>query len=152
MISIETFYDPSVYWFLIGVALATLELVLPGMIVVFFGAGACTVSLVCLFANIGIEWELVAFSISSIMYLTLLRSRLKKNYFNVGELPKDFLADEIIGEHATVIESIAPDKTGTVQFRGTIWKATSFQAIEAGKEVTITDKKNITLVVTTINK
>lgn len=151
MISIETFYEPSVYWFLTGVFLAALELVLPGMIVIFFGAGACTVSLICLAANIGIEWELVTFALTSTLYLVLLRSKLKNAYFAKGELPKDYLADEFIGEQALVIENIAPEKSGTVQFRGTNWKAISDQSIEAGKEVTITGKKNITLVVKTIN-
>lgn len=151
MISVETFYEPSVYWFLIGVFLAALELVLPGMIILFFGAGACTVALICLFANIGLEWELVVFTVTSIIYLGLLRSRLKKAYFNDGELPKDFLADEFIGETAEVTESISPEKTGTVTFRGTLWKAKSNETLTPGTEVTITGKKNITLIVSTTN-
>lgn len=149
MISVESFYEPSVYWFLIGLFLIVLELGLPGMIIIFFGAGAWVTSLCCLFFDIGLEWELAIFSVSSVLFLWILRSRLKESFFKDAELPEDFQADEFVGQYASVLQDISPDKRGAVQFRGTSWQATSDEHIEAGKDVIITEKNNITLTVTT---
>lgn len=150
MISPELLSEPSVYWFLIGLGLALFELVVPGLIIIFFGAGAWTVSLICLMYPIGINAELIIFTASSLLYVAALRKQIRKKMDAPARIAPDFLADEFIGNIVTVADDIAPEKIGAVTFRGTIWKAQSAEKISAGTQVTITGKNNITLTVASI--
>ncbi len=149
MISPEILSQPAVYWFFSGLALALIELALPGLIVVFFGAGAWTVALLCLIYPIGLNAELIIFIITSLIYVATLRKWLKKKIYKEAQEMPELLLEDYIGNTATVAEDISPDKLGAVMFHGTIWKAESAESIPAGKQVTISGKKNITLTVTT---
>lgn len=147
MFTPEIISQPSVYWFLIGLGLALFELMLPGLVVVFFGAGAWTVAIICLLFPIGLNAELAIFIISSLVYVAALRKRLKmKMNKTVAEAP-ELLLEEYVGKKAVVAEDITPDKIGAVIFNGTIWKAQSDETILTGEQVLITDRKNITLIV-----
>lgn len=152
MISPELLSEPSVYWFLTGLSLALLELAVPGLIIIFFGAGAWTVSLICLFYPIGINAELIIFIVSSLLYVAVFRKQIKKKMDAPSKVAPDFLAEEFIGNIVTTVEDITPEKLGAVMFRGTIWKAQSEEKITAGTQVTITGKNNITLTVATIKQ
>ena len=44
--------DPAVIWFLVGLGLLLLELALPGLVILFFGAGAWVTALVCAITDI----------------------------------------------------------------------------------------------------
>ncbi len=49
----------GLYWLIIGVALALLELVVPGVVLVFFGFGALVVAVVAtFFPQLAIFWQL----------------------------------------------------------------------------------------------
>lgn len=147
MFTPEIISQPSVYWFLIGLGLALFELMLPGLVVVFFGAGAWTVALICLLFPIGMNAELIIFTISSLIYVVALRKRLKMKIDRpVSEAP-ELLLEEYVGNTAVVAEDITPNKIGAVRFRGTIWRAQSDETILTGEQVLITGRKNITLIV-----
>jgi len=46
--SIKEYLKPELIWFLAGLLLLLLEFAAPGLIVFFFGVGACIVAIVCL--------------------------------------------------------------------------------------------------------
>jgi membrane-bound serine protease (ClpP class) len=54
-----------------------------------------------------------------------------------------------IGETATTIDRLTPEKTGFVRFKGEYWRAKSNTIIEPKTKVVIIDKDESTLVVKT---
>ena len=67
METLKEFLKPEVIWFLIGIALLVMEFLLPGLIVAFFGAGACVVALICLLTDISLNAQLIIFISSSVL-------------------------------------------------------------------------------------
>ncbi len=47
MDAIKEYLKPEIIWFLVGIALLIMEFAAPGLIIAFFGAGACIVAIVC---------------------------------------------------------------------------------------------------------
>ena len=58
--------DPAVIWFLVGLGLLLLELVLPGLVILFFGVGAWVTALVCAFTDISLNWQILIFLVASL--------------------------------------------------------------------------------------
>ena len=52
METLKEFLKPELIWFLVGIVLLVMEFVSPGLIIAFFGLGACVVAVVCLFTDI----------------------------------------------------------------------------------------------------
>jgi inner membrane protein len=72
---------PELIWFIIGLVMFLLELVIPGFFIFFFALGAWVTALVCLIADPGINVQLVIFTVSSVLSLLLLRRIIQKNSF-----------------------------------------------------------------------
>lgn len=142
----EFFQNTTVIWFLIGALLILLELVVPGLVLVFFGVGAWVTALVCLFGNVGINTQLIVFLASSLTSLALLRNLLKKRYMD-RKSPDGDLEDEYIGQTAIAINSFAAGEMGKVTFKGSSWEAIAQQAVTAGQRLKITGYKSIKLFV-----
>lgn len=138
---------PEYVWFLVGIILLIMELMVPGLIIMFFGLGAIIVGVVCLFCDISLNWQLVIFLGASLMSLVTLRSWLKRIF--IGRISgKQDLNEEmadILGQKVVVIEKIIKNKGGKVEFHGTNWNAVSDDEIDKGAVVEITGKDNLTL-------
>jgi membrane protein implicated in regulation of membrane protease activity len=146
MNTINAFLTPEIIWFLVGLALLILELALPGLIVGFFGIGAWIVAIVCLFAKIGTNAQLIIFIASSVLSLLLLRRWLKGIFLGHAGSKQDLKHDleEFVGQRALVKEKIVPKLGGKVEFHGSHWEAQADQEIAAGTVVEIIGKDNIT--------
>ncbi|MHC4497156.1 MAG: NfeD family protein, partial [Planctomycetota bacterium] len=59
MDAIKEFLKPEIIWFLVGLALLIMEFAMPGLIIAFFGIGACIVAIVCMITDIGINTQLI---------------------------------------------------------------------------------------------
>jgi inner membrane protein len=138
---------PEVIWFLIGLVMFLLELVIPGFFIFFFALGAWVTALVCLIADPGINVQLVIFTVSSVLSLLLLRRIIQKKFFQEKITQSDEIEDEFTGKEAIVASIIKPGVNGTVEFKGTTWKAESESEIKTGQTVIITGKKNFKLFV-----
>jgi membrane protein implicated in regulation of membrane protease activity len=145
---LHEFFTPPIIWFLIGLVLLLLELVVPGLIIIFFGAGAWVTAICIKLFNFGINLQLLVFLVSSLLCLTLLRRYLKKRFFGEDSIKTGVLDDEFIGKTATSITALKAGITGKITFKGTIWNAISDTDIEANAPVKITAKESITLHVT----
>jgi membrane protein implicated in regulation of membrane protease activity len=147
METLKDFLQPELIWFLIGLALLLLEFALPGLIVFFFGVGACIVAVVCLFVDISINAQLLIFIIASVSSLLLLRKWLTgifRGHITSKQNIKVNL-EEFVGQRAVVVKKITPKLPGKIEFRGTRWEALADQDIDKGAVVEIIDKDNITL-------
>lgn len=141
----EIFAKAEVIWFIIGLALILLEFSLPGLIVIFFGAGAWITSLSCLMFDIGFNFQILIFAISSVLLLVLLRRHIKERFFGANENIDDTLMEEFIGRMATTLTDLKKNQPGKVDFKGTEWKAVADVDIKKGQQVRIVSKESITL-------
>ena len=143
---------PEVIWLLIGLGLMFLELMLPGLIVIFFGLAAMIVGGLCFFVELTINQQLGIFIIASLLLLVLLRGLLRKVFRGhaLGAAGIEGNLSEFVGERAVVKQAIAPKRPGKVEFHGSHWAATADGAIEEGATVEIIGQDNITLKVKAI--
>ena len=147
MDTLKDFLKPELIWFLVGLILLILEFVMPGLIVAFFGVGAWVVAVICLFADISLNTQLLIFIVCSVLSLLLLRKWLKGRFMGHVVSKQDMREnlEEFVGQRAVVKERIVPNDRGKVEFRGTDWQAEADEEIAEGTAVEIIGKENITL-------
>ena len=147
MDTLKDFLKPELIWFLVGLILLILEFVMPGLIVAFFGVGAWVVAIICLFADISLNTQLLIFIVSSVLSLILLRKWLKGIFMGhvVSKQDARENLEEFVGQRAVVKERIVASGRGKVEFRGTDWQAQADEEIAEGTAVEIIGKDNITL-------
>jgi membrane protein implicated in regulation of membrane protease activity len=138
---------PELFWFIIGLVMLLMELVIPGFFVFFFGLGAWMTALVCLIWEPGINLQIIIFAVTSVLSLIGLRKMIQKKFFYVKEGDSERVEDEFTGGNAIVTEALGPGKMGKVEFKGTTWKAESASEIESGQRVVIIEKENFKLIV-----
>jgi len=131
-------------WFVMGIVLILLELVIPGIIIMFFGCGALLVSLL-LYCGLQLDstGQALVFLISSLAFLALFRPiymKLCKSGFNKNQAPGADVHSEYIGKKALVTKAIPGGiAQGQIEFKGAIWNAVSNEPVAAGSWIEITD-------------
>jgi inner membrane protein len=138
---------PEVIWFIIGLALFLLELVLPGFVIFFFGVGAWITAFLCLVAEPGINLQVVVFAVTSVLSLLALRKMIQKRFFYSKEELSREVEDEFSGKEAVALTDFHPGKNGKVEFKGTTWQAESVSEIHEGDRVIIKEKESFKLIV-----
>jgi len=145
----KTIFDPTLLWFLLGLALIFLEFAVPGVILVFFGIGAWAAAVTTyLGLTASFQYQLVTFALVSIALLVVLRKWIKGRFYghvaNVQDLSKNI--DEFTGQSVVVLQDIIPDKRdGAVEFKGARWRAVSDEHIKNGEIAIITGVDGIIL-------
>ena len=152
MDAIKEFLKPEILWFLVGLALLIMEFMLPGLIIAFFGVGACIVAIVCMITDISLNAQLIIFIVASVLSLLCLRTWLKGIFMGHVKSRQDMTEDlkEFVGERAVVIEKITPKAGGRVELHGTNWTAEADAEIAEGTAVEVIAKENLTLRVKTL--
>jgi membrane protein implicated in regulation of membrane protease activity len=143
---------PEIIWFIIGLDLFLLELVIPGFVIFFFGVGAWVTALLCLFAEPGINLQIIVFALTSVLSLVALRRIIQKKFFYSRDNQTIDIDDEFTGKEAVTITPLSPGKKGKVEFKGTTWDAESESQISIGQTVIILEKENFKLIVEPKNK
>jgi len=94
------FSRPELFWFILGLGLFLLELVIPGLIIFFFGLGAWVTALVCLIGNPGINLQDSDFC--SKFNALALRSQkiIQRKFLNSKSTHSDDVEDEFTGKEA----------------------------------------------------
>lgn len=141
-------------WILLGLGIMSMELFLPGFILVFFGLGAVLTGILLIFMPMTINTQLVLFAVLSVVLLFSFR-RLAQGYF-VGRVanvnPTGAAMEKFNGETAIVTETIIPNSTkGKVEFHGSFWNADADTEIAQGQKVTVLTRHNLTLKVQPFN-
>ena len=144
----ETIFSrPELFWFLIGLGLFLLELVIPGFFIFFFGLGAWITALVCLIVEPGINLQIIIFAITSVLSLIGLRRIIQRKFFYSKGDESGEVEDEFTGKEALAVSDFGHQQTGKVEFKGTTWKAESSSEIQTGQRVMILEKDNFKLIV-----
>ncbi|MBL7136474.1 MAG: NfeD family protein [Candidatus Marinimicrobia bacterium] len=154
MEAIREFLKPELIWFLLGLVMLLMEFVLPGLIIFFFGVGACIVALICLILPISLNLQLVIFIISSVILLLTLRKWLKGIFLGRIDAKRDLEQhlEDFVGQKAVVTKQIEANIRGKVEFHGTNWEAEADVSIPEGTPVEIIGKESITLKVKQLEK
>jgi len=150
---LKDFLRPEIIWFLIGIVLLTMEFASPGLVIFFFGVGACVTAITCLiFKELAINNQLFIFIGASVLSLLCLRRWLKGIFIGHVTSEQDMTdnTNEFIGQKATVKTAIDSKLGGKVELHGTDWQAVSDEDIAEGTVVEIIDKDNLTLKVKAI--
>jgi len=142
----EILSDPAVIWFLVGLGLLLLELALPGLVLLFFGAGAWATALVCAITDISLNWQIFIFLLASLLGLVLLRKYLKRRFFSKTDKEAEDQLEEFIGRKARAVDDFK-DGSGKVEFKGTRWSARCEAPVKKGEWVTIQSKESLILTV-----
>jgi membrane protein implicated in regulation of membrane protease activity len=145
--STSIFARPEVIWFIIGLVLFLLELVIPGFVLFFFGVGAWVTALLCLIANPGINLQGIVFAVTSVLSLLALRKMIQKKFFYNKEDRSGEVEDEFTGKEAVAVTGFGPGRKGKVEFKGTTWTAESESEIKDRQTVIIIDKDSFKLIV-----
>lgn len=145
--STSIFARPEVIWFIIGLVLFLLELVIPGFVIFFFGLGAWFTALLCLIANPGLNLQGIVFAVTSVLSLLALRKMIQKKFFYSKEDLSGEVEDEFTGKEAVAVSGFGPGRKGKVEFKGTTWTAESESEIKDRQTVIIIDKDSFKLIV-----
>ena len=143
------FSRPELFWFMVGLGLFLLELLIPGFFIFFFGLGAWVTALVCLIGGPDsiTNLQIIIFAITSVLSLIGLRRIIQKKFFySKGNLSEE-VEDEFTGKEAIAKGDFGSDMNGKVEFKGTIWNAESKSVIKSGQRVIIIEKDSFKLIV-----
>ncbi|OHB65263.1 MAG: hypothetical protein A2Y76_08695 [Planctomycetes bacterium RBG_13_60_9] len=144
--------SPELIWFLVGLLLLFIELIVPGLVIIFFALGAWAVAAVCLFTTLTLNVQLGLFIVVSVLSLVLARGWVKGIFsgYVTSRQQADMDLNDYLGQRVVVTAKITPKLPGKVEFRGVPWMAAADQEIEEGAVVEIVAKDNLTLKVKTV--
>ena len=137
------------FWLIVGIALMLLEIAAPGFILFFFGIGGLITALAALLGIESISLQMTIFIVTSLVTLIIFRKKFKNIFrgeYKLATKSGDEQFSDYVGKRAEVIEEINPNGLGgKVEFRGTLWNASSDGFIAKGKIVEIISRDNLNL-------
>ena len=108
-------------WIVLGAVFTAIELLTPGLFIIFFGVAATIVGLLALVGAVSTPWiQWLLFSVLAVAALRFFRKPL------LSRLQKDAgpdLVDSLVGETAIAASSMAPGEHGRVELRGSMWNS-----------------------------
>src|SRR5664279_370442 len=143
----SVFSRPELFWFILGLGLFLLELVMPGFIIFFFGLGAWITAIVCLIGHPGTNLQIIIFAVTSTLLLIALRKIIQNKFLNSKRTRSDDVEDEFTGKEAIAKIDFGGLKQGKVEFKGTSWSAESTSEVKEGQRVIIIEKDSFKLIV-----
>jgi len=138
-------------WLAASILLIILEVATPGFVFFFFGIAALLMSLLAAVAPNALAGhpflQSILFTILSLAGIFFCRNALRK-IFSGKKIGADYTMDsDFANKPATVVERIAPNAPGKVEFNGTNWRAVSNTTLEPGAAAIITAREELTLTV-----
>ncbi|UTC68116.1 MULTISPECIES: NfeD family protein [unclassified Treponema] len=141
-------------WLLAGVLCIGLELIIPGLVIIFFGFGAVFTSALTLipFINEALWLQIIIFIICSVLSLVFLRKKFTPIFKGTVFYP-DKKSDKYIEELADVVETVFHNKEGRIKYKGTTWSARSLSGeIPQGEVVRVLRREGLTYIVEKVEK
>ena len=136
----------QICWLIIGLVLAALEFVVPGVVLVFFGAGAIMTGLVTwMLPSFPAYAQTLLFTIFSVVSLIVCRRFIVgRGKGQKARRDVDY-DDDFIGRTATVVEAIPAGAPGKAELNGSNWNAVSDAPVAVGTRVKIVARDGLTL-------
>ena len=135
-------------WLVAGLFCLVVEMFTPGSFVfVFFAAGSFSAAVVQAMGWLPFLWQQSVVAIALALFsLLVFRRRLLRLLAPRGSYKA---VDDFVGEFTTASSDIAPQQTGKVEFRGTVWSARNndTRALATGQRCVIIGVDGLTLLV-----
>lgn len=137
-----------VNWFTLGICLIVLEMLLPGIFLMWFGVSALIVGLITLIITMSINAELVLFAITSIcsvvLVIIIMRKQSPNTHATVTHNLNQIRGSEFIGMQFT-LDSNVQNQQGKLNIGDTVWLLKGPDAV-AGTDIIITNVENNALI------
>ena len=139
------FDSPVVNWIIAGLALSLLELIVPGVYLIWFGFAAFVVGIGVYFIPMELTTQLIVFAIASGIF-AVIGVAVYRYVFNKAQVPAEYknlnnTAEQYVGLLVTVAEDAADSRT-KVKIGDTYWLASCQKAFKQGdtaKDVGVKD-------------
>jgi hypothetical protein len=135
-------------WWVLGLALIALEVVLPGTFVLWFGIAAMLVGVLALMVDLSWQVALGLFIFLALLNLVVGRRLLRKGEAVVGDPHLNQRGSRYIGREFVLAEPITQNG-GRLSVDDTVWRITGPE-LAAGTRVRVTGIDGAQLVVETI--
>ena len=130
------------FWIILAIVVLIGELLTGGFYLLSIGLGSIAAAILNYF-QFSITIQIVAFILFSLIFIIISRPLFKR--LNQNSVDKKSNTERLIGLNAKVTEDIGPQKIGTIDVNGEIWKAISNEEIEKGEKVKVTNIEGVKL-------
>ncbi len=133
------------HWFIGALVLGILELLLPGVVFLWMGlAAACVGFLVLAQPDIVIEYQVIAFTLLSIIIVVAARFLISKKEKPTDHPTLNQRSQQFIGQHY-LLQADSINKSGKVKIGDSLWNVVLNQDMKAGDAVLIESADGLTL-------
>lgn len=141
---------PAWLWLVIGFALAAIEILVPSFFMLWLGASAIVVGILCLFIPMSFAAELLIWVVLSLVCLVgwfkWISPRMKTNSLS------GMAMESTLGKQGTVLEYNAATERGMLRFSAPVlgeaeWRFIHTGDLQPGDRVTVTDFSGNDLIV-----
>lgn len=115
-------FEPWQLWIAFGLILAGLEIVAPGIFLIFIGAAALATGMAAFMYGLGLGGQLIAFTVFTILALIAGRALYRGNPVESSDPLLNDRAGRLIGTSVTVIEPVSA-QAGRVKVGDSVWPA-----------------------------
>ena len=139
------FDSPVVNWVIAGLALSLLELIVPGVYLIWFGFAAFVVSIAVYFMPLEFTTQLIVFAIASGIFAGIGVAGYRY-IFSTAQVPAEYknlnnTAEQYVGQLVTVAEDTADNRT-KVKIGDTYWLASCQKPFKQGDTAKVVGVKD----------
>lgn len=139
------FDSPVVNWIIVGLTLSLLELIVPGVYLIWFGFAAFVVGIAVYFLPIELTTQLIVFAIASGIF-AVIGVAVYRYVFSKAQVPAEYknlnnTAEQYVGQLVTVAED-AEDNRTKVKIGDTYWLASCQKAFKQGDTAKVVGVKD----------
>lgn len=109
-------------WLVLAVILLGLEIVAPGIYLMWFGAAAAVTGVIAFSTDLGWQWQLVTFGVLSLAAVFAANRWLKSNPLQSDHPLLNRRAEKLVGRSYVLAEAIV-DGRGRLKVEDTLWSA-----------------------------
>ncbi len=120
-------------WIVIGLVLVALEMVVPGLVIIWFGVGAIIAGIVAFFVHNPVAHYIIFLLVSALG--VFLAQWIGKKITKPESEPVGAL--RLFGATGLVVQDIKPPEYGRVKVTGEEWLAESNQTVPAGTKIRV---------------
>ena len=139
------FNSPVVNWIIVGLALSLLELIVPGVYLIWFGFAAFIVGVAVYFLPLELTTQLIIFAIASGIF-AVIGVAVYRYVFNKAQVPAEYknlnnTAEQYVGQLVTVAEDATDNRT-KVKIGDTYWLASCQKPFKQGDTAKVVGVKD----------
>ena len=145
------FDSPATNWLIVGLVLSVLELVVPGVYLVWFGFAGFAMSIIMCFTEMVVTTQLIWFALISAVFALIgwyaygaimKKTKTPREYRNLNNS-----AEQYVGMTVTVTQDSEDNQT-KVKIGDTYWLAYSEKSLKKGDTAKVTGvKENLILII-----